>query len=125
LTALALLPLLLGRALLWARYSAYSIDNGLVAVRSGWLNRDWRFAETHKLQALALAQSPFDRRHGMATLHLDTIGASSRAPALTLRYLPEDEAHRVFRELSSQVAVPTPAGTITLARTAASAAPAP
>jgi putative membrane protein len=45
LLALALVPILYWRAVVWARNSAYSIDDELVAFRSGWLDRRWRFAE--------------------------------------------------------------------------------
>ena len=73
------------------------MGGGLVAVRAGWLNKSWRFAEIRKLQSLALTESPFDRRHGMATLWMDTAGASSREGALRVRYLPIADA-RALRD---------------------------
>lgn len=124
--ALALLagvPIAYWRAIVWARHSAYSINEGLVAFRSGWLGRNWRFAEIRKLQALEMLQSPFDRRHGMATLRFDTAGASEMEPALSIPYLPEKEARRLHLQLSRSLAAPSDAGTIR-SRTAESAAPA-
>jgi putative membrane protein len=119
LATLALLPVLLVRAKVWARHAGYSLEGGLIAVREGWLDKSWRFAETGKLQAIKLSRSPFDRRHGMATLVLDTAGASPMEPALRIRYLPEAEARRLHDRLAAAMdAPPTPA------RTAASAAPA-
>jgi putative membrane protein len=118
------LPLLYWRAQVWARYSAYAVGNGLVAFRSGWLGRRWRFAESRKLQALELLQSPFDRRHGMASLRFDTAGAGAMEPALAIPYLPEAEARRLYGVLSQALAGPDP-GALTRSRTAASAAPAP
>jgi putative membrane protein len=119
LSTLALLPLLLLRAKVWARHAGYSLEGGLIAVREGWLDKSWRFAEPGKLQAIKLSRSPFDRRHGMATLVLDTAGASPMEPALRIRYLPEEEARRLHDQLAAAMDAP-----LTPARTGASAAPA-
>lgn len=100
---LALLPLLLLRARLWAKHSAYSVDSGLVAFRSGWLDRHWRFAEIGKLQAVEWMQSPFDRLHGMASLRFDTVGANPFSPALRLPYLPEAQARDLYRLISERL----------------------
>jgi putative membrane protein len=119
LSTLALLPLLLLRAKVWARHAGYSLEGGLIAVREGWLDKSWRFAEPGKLQAIKLSRSPFDRRHGMATLVLDTAGASPMEPALRIRYLPEDEARRLHDRLAAAMDA-----SLTPARTEASTAPA-
>lgn len=103
---LVLLPVLFWRAVFWARYAAYSVSNGLIAFRGGWLSRHWRFAEVRKLQALELLQSPFDRRNGMATLRFDTAGASAMEHGLTIPYLPEAEARRLYESLSQGVDAP-------------------
>jgi len=113
--ALALLPLFAVRAVVWARHAGYSVQGGLVAVREGWLDKHWRFAEVRKLQSLRLAQSPFDRRHGMASLLMDTVGASPMEPPLRVRYLPEAEA----RALRDQLAAAMEAAGVTPARTGA------
>ncbi len=114
LAALALLPLFLLRAKVWARHAGYSEESGLIAVREGWLDKRWRFAEVRKLQSLTLSQSPFDRRHGMASVHMDTAGASPFEPPLRIRYLPEEEA----RALRDRLAAAMDLGAIP-ARTAA------
>ncbi|HEY9540901.1 MAG TPA: PH domain-containing protein, partial [Luteimonas sp.] len=54
-----------------------------------------------KLQALEVRQSPLDRRLGMATLWLDTAGASS---PLRLRHLPLGEARALHARLGNEVA---------------------
>ena len=112
--------MLFWRARVWARYAAWSVQSGLVAFRHGWLDRRWRFAEVNKLQALELLQSPFDRRHGMATLRFDTAGASAFAGGLAIPYLPQDTARRLYAELSGRLE-----SGATPSRIAASAAPAP
>ena len=121
LTGLLAWPLLYWRARWWARNSAYSVSHGLIAFRHGWLSRHWRFAESRKLQALELQQSPFDRRHGMATLRFDTAGATESG--LYIPYLPEAEARRLYASLSQGLAEPRRDG-LTRSRIAASAAPA-
>ncbi|MEO5565850.1 MAG: PH domain-containing protein [Luteimonas sp.] len=87
-----------------AMHAGYSCDRHLVAVRSGWWSRHWRFAELDKLQALQLSRSPLDRCFGMATLALDTAGASALAPSLRLHYLPEAEARTLLQQLGEVVA---------------------
>jgi len=116
LVALGLLPLLLVRAKVWARHAGYCLENGVIAVREGWLDKSWRFAEAGKVQALRLSRSPFDRRHGMATLLLDTAGASPLEPPLRIRYLPEAEARRLHDRLAAEM---DRAAATTRARTAA------
>jgi putative membrane protein len=103
---LLLLPWWLLRARKLADCLRYSVDPHLVAIRSGWLGRHWRFAEIAKLQGLRLTRSPFDRRTGMATLWLDTAGASGNpmAPTLRIPYLPEAEARRLLTDLSERIA---------------------
>ena len=123
LALLAAVPLAYWRARLWARHAAYSVSDGLIAFRGGWLSRHWRFAESRKLQALEFQQSPFDRRHGMATLRFDTAGASEMERPLSIPYLPEEDARRLYAQLSQSLAEPRSAGAIR-SRTAASAAPA-
>ena len=101
LLALLALPLFWLRAHIWARHAGYAEQQGLVAVREGWLDRHWRFVEARKLQSLRLAQSPFDRRHGMATLLLDTVGAGAMEPPLRIRYLPIAEARALQSRLAA------------------------
>jgi putative membrane protein len=97
---LGVVPLLLVRARAMARFAGYAATDRTIAVRSGWLSRSWGLVEITKLQALRVSQSPFDRRLGMATLWLDTAGASSSEGILRIRFLPEDEA----RDLHGRIA---------------------
>jgi putative membrane protein len=104
LCGLGLVPVLWWSARNWARHSAWSVGDGLVVFRGGWLGKYWRFAETRKLQALELRESPFDRRLGMASLHFDTAGAGGMDPSLAIPYLPVAIAHRLYEELAAQLA---------------------
>src|SRR5690606_18036132 len=91
-------------ALRHARFAGWHVDARLVAVREGWWSRHWRFAEIDKLQALQLQQSPLDRRIGMASLWLDTAGATAVSTPLRMRYLPIDDARALHARLGREVA---------------------
>lgn len=99
-----LLPLAVLRARGLAKRCGWMLSDRVLAWRSGWLDRHVSFAEVHRLQGLRLTQSPFDRRHGMATLYADTAGSSPFTHQLELRYLPEAEARALFVELSRRIA---------------------
>ena len=98
---LLLVPLFLVRAIVWARHAGWSEEAGVIAVREGWLDKRWRFAEVRKIQSLVLVQSPIDRYHGMATLLMDTVGASPFDPPLRIRYLPAEEAIALRDQLAA------------------------
>jgi putative membrane protein len=101
---LALLPLQLWRAMHIARACGWACNDRLVAWRTGWLSRRWHFAELGKLQALRLSRSPLDRRLGMASLLLDTAGASPFGAPLHLRHLPLDAARALSARLGTELA---------------------
>ncbi|GHC11479.1 PH domain-containing protein [Thermomonas carbonis] len=100
----ALLPLQLWRARRIADACGHACNDQLVAWRSGWLSKTWNFAEIGKIQAVRLAQSPLDRRLGMASLLLDTAGASPFGAPLYLRQLPVDVARDLSARLLGQLA---------------------
>ncbi len=87
-----------------AHRMGWTLDDHVVAVRSGWWSRYWRFAEIDKLQALRLSRSPLDHACGTATLWLDTAGANGMAPPLCLRFLRADEAMAVYDRLRHTLA---------------------
>jgi putative membrane protein len=87
-----------------ARHAGYAIDDRMVATRSGWWTRQWRFAEIGKLQAIRYGQSPLERRLGMATLLLDTAGGNALAEPLRLRFLPVADARALQARLGREIA---------------------
>jgi putative membrane protein len=102
--ALAGVPLQLWRARRIANACAFADNGRLVAWRTGWLSKTWSFAEIGKLQAVRLSQSPLDRRLGMASLLLDTAGASPFGAPLQLRHLPRAAAEALSARLVAQLA---------------------
>lgn len=101
---LALLPAVVALAVAHARHAGYSLQDELVAVRTGWLSRRWRMAELEKIQALALTRSPLQRLLGMATVLLDTAGANSVGPPLRIAHLPHAVAGELLQSLQHAVA---------------------
>lgn len=104
LLALLWLPWAAFKAQRRARRMGYAMDAELIAVREGWWRRYWRFAELDKLQVLQITRSPLDRRCGTATLWLDTAGAGALGPPLRIRFLPLDEAQRLYQRLAASLA---------------------
>jgi putative membrane protein len=104
LLALALLPPQLWRAHRIAGACGFASNGRIVAWRTGWLSKTWNFAEIGKLQAARLSQSPLDRRLGMASLLLDTAGASPFGAPLHLRHLPQDVAEALSARLVAKLA---------------------
>lgn len=102
--AVAWLPWAAFMARRHARRAGWAMSADIIAVRGGWWNRHWRFAELDKLQALQLTHSPIDRRCGTATLWLDTAGAGAMSPPLRVRFLPKDDAVALYESLSRALA---------------------
>ena len=104
LALLALLPPLLWRARKLARACGWACNDRLIAWRSGWWSKRWNFAEIGKIQALRLGRSPIDKGTGMASLLLDTAGASPFGAPLHLRHLPVAAAEALSARVAAQVA---------------------
>ena len=54
------------------------------------------------MQVLALRESPFDRRHEMASVRVDTAGAGRTGHRLELRYLGFEAARAVHERLAHE-----------------------
>ena len=97
------IPVLLLRAKVWSAHAAFAHTEHLIAVREGWLSREWRFAEISKLQGLSLREGILDRRYGMASLYLDTAGATSMSSAFRIPYLSREQANILMAQLSTKI----------------------
>jgi membrane protein YdbS with pleckstrin-like domain len=60
-----------------------------------------RFA---KIQAVAMHESPFDRRASMASVHVDTAGAGGASHRVHIPYQEIADARALFTQLSAQAA---------------------
>lgn len=100
---LLVIPVLFLRAKVWSAHAAFAHTEHLIAVREGWLSREWRFAEISKLQGLSLHEGILDRRYGMASLYLDTAGAQAMSSAFRIPYLPREQARILMATLSTKI----------------------
>lgn len=80
------------RALRGARRAGWRLMPWGVVWRSGAFGRSTSTAFHDKVQAVSLRQSLFDRRHGHATLAVDTAGGHKTGHLLHLPYLPRATA---------------------------------
>jgi putative membrane protein len=97
------IPVLFLRAKVWAAHAAFAHTEHLIAVREGWLSRQWRFAEISKLQGLSLREGILDRHFGMASIHLDTAGAQAMSSAFRIPYLSRGQAQMLMAQLSTKI----------------------
>ncbi|HEX6850443.1 MAG TPA: PH domain-containing protein [Candidatus Polarisedimenticolaceae bacterium] len=72
-----------------------------VAFRSGWWTRRTSATRFAKVQAVSLVESPFDRRHGTATVGVDTAGGLRLDHRVRIPFLPAGLA----RELTQRWAM--------------------
>jgi putative membrane protein len=61
-----------------------------------------RFA---KIQAVSMFESPFDRRHRMATVTVDTANAGPGGSAIRIPFLDRTVAERLRERLGSEASV--------------------
>lgn len=103
--SLLLLAVFAAWAVVYARMSVRHLRWGTagdaVMLRTGWLWRRLSLARVTKVQAVAVGESPFDRRHGMASVAVDTAGGSQ---AVDIPYLGRDVAQRLAGMLAAQAA---------------------
>ncbi len=78
------------------RHRGYATVPRHVVARNGAINQITWLVPTHKLQTLHLRESPFQRRHGLATVVLDTAGGGGHA---SVRDLARADATRLIDSL--------------------------
>jgi putative membrane protein len=105
----ALIPLLLIPAAFWLSVRSYRhlgfADNGAVfRTRRGWVDRTTHVVPVRNLQVVVLRQTPFDRRHGVWTLKLDTAGQAYTGGGPALGNLRETLALATARSLAARAA---------------------
>jgi len=98
-------PLLLLPAVYWLnvisyRPLGYTADRLYFQSRRGWLGRSWHIVPLRNAQAVVVRETPFDRRHGVSRLHLDTAGQTHTGGAPQIANLPREDALALARELA-------------------------
>ncbi len=86
------------------REFGYALGTQFFRTRKGWLGRALHIVPLEKSQVIVVRQSPFDRRHGLASLSIDTAGQSYAGGSPRIGNLPIDEALHVARTLAQKAA---------------------
>jgi putative membrane protein len=103
-SAAVLGPLAWINATLYVKHTKYALACGAVFFRRGWWVRRLSVARFSKIQSLHVGRSPFDRRHGMASLHVDTAGTARIGHGIDVPYLDAGVAARLMDRLSLEAA---------------------
>ncbi len=101
---LTLIPLIYWGNVLSYRHLGYSLGETLFRARRGWLGRSTHIVPMRNIQVLVITETPFDRRHGLATLTVDTAGQTHTGGGPKIRNLPRTEAERLARDLARRAA---------------------
>jgi putative membrane protein len=91
-------------ARIYTAHLGWAVVDGAVLFRTGWIWRHLTVARFSKVQAVAVTQSPFDRRHRMASVRVDTAGAADAAHRVDIPYLPVETAAELFGQLGTAAA---------------------
>jgi len=81
----------------------WAVTDDLVLVQRGWIWRYTTVTPVARIQAVALHESPFDRRHRMARVRVDIAGASD-AFRVDVPYLGRDVAELLHGRLAGAAA---------------------
>lgn len=85
-------------------HMGWAVTDEVVLYRSGWLWRETTVARLARIQAVSLHESPFDRRHGMASVLVDTAGLQAALHRVQVPYLPRDAAGALAAALARAAA---------------------
>jgi putative membrane protein len=81
----------------------WAVTGDLVLFQRGWIWRHTTLTPFARIQTVALHESPFDRRHAMARVRVDTAGASD-AFRVDVPYLGRDVAAALHARLAAAAA---------------------
>ena len=93
------LPVLITYPLKKSRAVKFARTAFVVVYRSGILTRKISLTFFEKIQSTAIAQTPFDRRWGMATLSVDTAAAGPADHAIEIKYLDANLARSAQQQI--------------------------
>jgi len=91
-------------AAMWWKHAAWTIGPTAMAFRSGWWTRRASMVRFAKIQSVSLTQTPFDRRHDMARIAVDTAGAGKAGHRVAVPFLPSGLAMELHDRLAVEAA---------------------
>ena len=86
----------------WVAHAAYAVTAWGVLFRSGWWTRRLAIVPLARIQTVGLGESPFDRRHRMASVRIDTAGAAAGGYTIAIPYLERTVAAEIVRRLHAE-----------------------
>lgn len=86
------------------KHLGWAVGERAVIFRSGWVTRELTVARFTKVQVVTLRESPFDRRHQMASVRVDTAGASDLSHRVSIPFLSRPIADAVYAQLTAAAA---------------------
>jgi putative membrane protein len=112
LIVLASIPLTWWYAVMYVRYTRWALQPDMLLFQSGWLTRKLVIVPRDRIQSVRTVRSPFDRRHAMASIVVDTAGAGPRSDEVRISYLDESVVASLARALyvSASIRYPAAAG---------------
>jgi putative membrane protein len=91
------------RAWLYVRHLAWALTDEAVLFREGVFVRAVTIAPLGKVQSVSLFESPFDRRHAMARVSVDTAGVGAGGFRVNVPYLPREAALSLYTVVTARV----------------------
>ena len=88
----------------YVAHLGWAEDDEVVMMRSGWIWQQITLARVNKIQAVAMHQTPFDRRAAMARVRVDTAGAGEFSHRVDIPYLDHQIARGLAQRLSASAA---------------------
>jgi putative membrane protein len=74
-------------ARLTVKWTSFALTPWGLVFRTGWLNRVMKVVRFDKIQTVSSRETPFDRRHRMAAVRIDTAGGGMAGHTIDIPYL--------------------------------------
>lgn len=87
----------------YIKNTGYFLSEKMAAFKSGVIFKKETYVRLPKVQTVRLKENLFDRRHKMATLELDTAGATHGAHHVEIPYLNYDVSEKLYRQISTRI----------------------
>ena len=102
--AVVALPLVIWHTVRTVRFMSYARAGEAIMFRSGVWMRATTVTLEDRVQVVTVRESPFDRRHGHASLAIDTAGAGAAERKIAIPYLDGEVAGALRRSIAAQSA---------------------
>jgi putative membrane protein len=99
LLGISLLPLVAVASYFSDKPHGFLLSNGTLCIREGWFTQKLWLLPVRNIQSFTIVAGPIQRRLGLATVRLDSAGASSLAPRI--QNMSEKEARSLVQQLRS------------------------